>query len=65
MDRERPWSIVAPADLEYGISRMLSTFAELIDIPFDTQAFRTLSEAAKWIGVDKLPSIDDVTESNQ
>ncbi len=54
-------AIVAPADLEYGMSRMLSTFAELIDVPFDTQAFRTLSEAAKWIGVNKLPTIDDVT----
>ncbi len=53
-------AIVAPADLEYGISRMLSTFGELIDLPLDTQVFRTLSEAAKWIGVDKLPTIDDV-----
>ena len=58
-------AIVAPHDLEYGMCRMLSTFAELIDIPFDTRTFRTLSEAAKWIGVDKLLSIDDVPESNQ
>lgn len=51
-------AIVAPADLEYGISRMLSILAELIDIPFDTQTFRTLSEATEWMGVDKLPTFD-------
>jgi hypothetical protein len=54
-------AIVAPNDLDYGISRMLNIYAELGNILFQTQTFRTLSEAAKWIGVDDLPDIDDVT----
>jgi len=52
-------AIVAPADLEYGIARMLSILGELIRIPIETETFRTLSDAAKWMGVDDPPTIDD------
>ncbi|MGD0584608.1 MAG: hypothetical protein ABSA86_02380 [Oryzomonas sp.] len=54
-------AIVAPSDVDYGMSRMLNTYAEIGNIPFETQVFRTQSEAAKWIGVD-LSAIDNVTE---
>ncbi|OPY77217.1 MAG: hypothetical protein A4E65_02815 [Syntrophorhabdus sp. PtaU1.Bin153] len=52
-------AIVAPTDLEYGISRILGAFAKIRAVPFDTQVFRTLSEAAEWIGVEKLPSLEE------
>jgi hypothetical protein len=52
-------AIVAPTDLEYGICRMFDIFVEMADVPLDRQTFRTLKEAAKWIGVDRLPSFDD------
>ena len=53
-------AIVTPADLEYVICKVLTIYVELEEIPFDIRAFRTFSEAAKWIGVDSLPSINDM-----
>ncbi len=55
-------AIVAPNDLNYGMGRMFNTYAELGNIPFETQIFRTLSEAGLWMGVDVLSAIDRVTE---
>lgn len=51
-------AIVAPNDLNYGMSRMFNTYAELGSIPFETQIFRTLSEAGLWMGVDALSAIE-------
>ncbi len=52
-------AIVAPGDLGYGISRMAEIIAELAQTPVEIRAFRTLSEAAVWIGEGDLPIIDD------
>ncbi len=52
-------AFVAPADLEFGTCRMLCAFIELLNIPVEVQAFRTLSEAARWMEVAGLPSTDE------
>lgn len=44
-------AIVTGNDLEYGMSRMLEAFYEVEDMPFETQIFRGLDEAKKWLGV--------------
>ncbi|MDR3581356.1 MAG: hypothetical protein P4L44_15455 [Oryzomonas sp.] len=54
-------AIAAPENVDFGMSRMLHTYADIGNIPFETQIFRTLAEAAKWVGVD-LSAIDNVTE---
>jgi len=51
-------AIVAPTDVDYGISRMFNALTEIEDIAFYTQTFRNFSEAAKWVGSEKLPSIE-------
>ncbi len=65
--RDRPGgrtAFVAPADLEFGVSRMLCTFGEIVKIPLAMAAFRTLAEAAEWIGVDQLAAIEDTIEGD-
>ena len=44
-------AIVTGNDLEYGMSRMLEAFYEVEDMPFETQIFRDLDEARRWLGV--------------
>ena len=44
-------AIVTGNDLEYGMSRMLEAFYEAEDMQFETQIFRGLDEARKWLGV--------------
>ena len=48
----RKTAIVAPTDIEFGMSRMINTYGDLADLPFETRTFRTLSDAAEWIGLD-------------
>ncbi len=52
-------AFVAPADLEYGMCRMLCAFAEFSRIPLEVEIFRTLSQAAEWMGVAELPMIEE------
>ena len=44
-------AIVAGNAFEYGLSRMLETFYDLQEMPFDVQAFRTIDHARDWLGV--------------
>jgi hypothetical protein len=48
-------ALVAPGDHDFDMAKKTSTFSELTDTPWDMQAFRTIEEAAEWIGV-KLPT---------
>jgi hypothetical protein len=43
-------AILVSKDLEYGISRMAQTFAELKNIPFEMEIFRSIEEAIQWLG---------------
>jgi len=43
-------AILVSKDLEYGISRMARTFAELKNIPFEMEIFRSIEEAIQWLG---------------
>ena len=52
-------AFVAPTDLEYAICRVLVVYIESTSFTPDIRVFRTLSEAAKWIGVDHLPFMND------
>ena len=42
-------AIVCSTDLDYGLSRMFQTFAELLQIPFAIEVFRNLQEAREWL----------------
>jgi len=44
-------AIVSGTSLEYGLSRMLSTFYEFEEMPFDVQVFENMDDALKWLGV--------------
>ncbi len=44
-------ALVAPEDDDFELARMTSTMGDLKDVPWDIQAFRTLEEAARWLGV--------------
>jgi len=43
-------AMVAPADLEYGMLKMVQIFSEGA-APFDVRVFRSLDEALTWLGV--------------
>ena len=43
-------AIVAPTDLQYGLSRILGTFYEREGLPIKLQPFRTMEEAIQWLG---------------
>ena len=43
-------AIIANDDLGYGMSRMLGTFYELENVPFEIQVFRSLDEGKAWLG---------------
>lgn len=44
-------AIVCPRDLDYGMSRMFQTIAELQSIPFEISVFRDIESAHAWLGV--------------
>ncbi len=44
-------ALVAPGDHDFELARRTCTISDLKDTPWDMQAFRTLKEAARWIGV--------------
>jgi len=43
-------AIVAPTDLQYGLSRILGTLYERENVPIKLQPFRTMDEAIQWLG---------------
>ena len=49
-------AVIAPADLEFGISRMVDIGLGLRDSPYEVRSFRTAEEARAWLGVDSLPA---------
>ncbi len=44
-------AIVSGDALAYGLSRMLETFYELENVPFDMEVFRDVEEAKSWLGM--------------
>jgi len=44
-------ALVTPGDHDFELARKTTTISELTDTPWDMQAFRTIEEAAAWIGV--------------
>ena len=48
-------AVIATADLEFGISRMVDIGLDLRDTPYEVRSFRTADEARTWLGVDSLP----------
>ena len=45
-------AIVSGNSLGFGLSRMLSTFYEFEQMPFEVQVFESMDEATKWLGVE-------------
>ncbi len=44
-------ALVAPGSHDFEMAQKTCTISELTDTPWEMQAFRTLEEAARWIGV--------------
>jgi hypothetical protein len=44
-------AIVSGNALEYGLSRMLETFYEMEEVPFEVQVFYNINDAMEWLGV--------------
>jgi len=42
-------ALVSETNLDYGLSRMSNSYAEIADLPWEIQAFRSMDEAIKWI----------------
>ena len=42
-------AIVGSDDLAFGLSRMYEITKELVKLPFETQAFRDIDKAFKWL----------------
>jgi hypothetical protein len=43
-------AFVASRDLEYGLSRMMRTLAEMKEVPLEIEVFRSFEEATQWLG---------------
>ena len=64
-------AIVAPRNLEYGVSRMFQAYGG--NFPFDVGIFRAMDEALAWLGKDNymytlagaLVRWTEINESNQ
>ena len=42
-------AIVVPTDLGFGMGRMLETYGQFADVPFQVRIFRTQSQALQWM----------------
>ena len=42
-------AIVAPEGLEYELSKIFKMMAEIVEVPFEVQVFRSLDEATQWL----------------
>lgn len=45
-------AFVASGDLDYGVSRMISTHGQMKNSPRTSNTFRSMSEAIKWLDSD-------------
>jgi len=46
-------ALVASGDLEYGLSRMAETLAEIKNISIQVKTFRSFNEAIQWFGEEE------------
>jgi len=44
-------ALVAPDEHDFELAQSTSVIGDLTDVPWEMQAFRTIEEAAAWIGV--------------
>lgn len=44
-------AIVAVSDQHYGWSKVFATLGEMMDAPAETQVFKSIDEACKWLGI--------------
>lgn len=52
-------AIVSGDALAYGLSRMLETFYEIENVPFDMEVFRDIEDAQQWLGMPAKGGHDD------
>ena len=45
-------AFVLTADVNYGLGRMVEIASESMDLPFAFESFRSLEQAADWLGID-------------
>ena len=58
--RDQQVALVAENDFEYGMCRMSSILFEVENLPSKVQAFRSMEEAYRWLGLDPdLPVRND------
>lgn len=47
--KEGQTAIVCLDDLDYGLSRMFQSFAEIMQVPIEINVFRNLEKAREWL----------------
>jgi hypothetical protein len=48
-------ALVSANDLDFGLSRVSETLSQIKELPWGIQAFRSMDEALRWIGSNKMP----------
>jgi len=46
---------VVTGDLDFGISRMYQTYADIENVEFEIKIFRDIKKARKWLGIKEDP----------
>lgn len=49
-------AIVVYKDLDFGLSRMVQTYADIQNIAFEIAVFRDIDKAKEWLGVSSTPN---------
>lgn len=44
-------ALVAPEDHDFELARMTSSMGDMKDVPWELRAFRSMEDAARWLGV--------------
>lgn len=45
-------ALVAVSNLDFGLARVIMTYAEIENLPWHFRTFRSMSEAIGWLGAD-------------
>lgn len=45
-------AFVVTNDLDFGLGRMIEMVSEARDMPFEFRSFKSLEQAARWLGID-------------
>lgn len=53
-------AVVVPTDLDFGVARQYLAYSDDLELPFEQNAFRTMEDAFRWLGVDGRLQADEL-----